>query len=363
MNKYNKSLFIFRRDFRITDNTALNECIKNSKEILFSFIFTKEQIDPKINKFFSPFAFNFLLCSLKELSKIIPLNIYYDDNFDNGIKLLTSIIKNNNINSIYYNVDYTDYAKKRDSDIKNSINFIDINEYEDYLLHSIDILEKHYKKFTPFYNTISKINVRKPHTEKLINKIIIDKFSDKLIFDKLITEYDKVINNYNFNINNYNSDIKIHEKSTNISAFVKFGLHSIREFYYMNKNKEFRRSLYWHDYYYYYEYYNANIKYIKWNESIKDFNNWCNGTTGIEIIDICMKQLNETGQLNNRGRMIVSNYLIKILKINWQKGEHYFATKLIDYDVLVNRGNWRWMSQYPWTFSPDRQMKKYYKDL
>jgi deoxyribodipyrimidine photo-lyase len=83
---------------------------------------------------------------------------------------------------------------------------------------------------------------------------------------------------------------------------------------------------------------------IKWHKNASWFNAWTNGTTGFPVVDACMRQLNTTGYMHNRGRLIVASFLVKTLLINWKEGEKYFATKLVDYDPASNNGNWQWIS-------------------
>ena len=90
--------------------------------------------------------------------------------------------------------------------------------------------------------------------------------------------------------------------------------------------------------------FNSKYSNIKWENNSKYFTAWKNGKTGFPVVDASMRQMNTTGYMTNRGRLIVSNFLIKILLIDWRKGEKYFAQKLIDYDPAVNNGNWQWVS-------------------
>ena len=108
---------------------------------------------------------------------------------------------------------------------------------------------------------------------------------------------------------------------------------------------------------------------IKWSENKSTFKAWTKGETGFPIVDACMKQLNETGYMHNRGRLIAASFLVKNLLHDWRKGEKYFATKLVDYDPLVNNGNWQWVAgsgadsqPYFRIFNPWTQGKKFDKE-
>ena len=139
------------------------------------------------------------------------------------------------------------------------------------------------------------------------------------------------------------------------AAYIKFGLLSIREVYLECKllKNELIDQLIWREFYFYIIYYfpdtlaksqnfNKKFDFIKWNSSKKNFKRWCEGKTGYPIIDACMTELNTTGYMHNRGRLITSNFLNRILGLDWRLGEKYFAQKLTDYDPSVNNGNWQW---------------------
>lgn len=175
----------------------------------------------------------------------------------------------------------------------------------------------------------------------------------------------------------------MHLNTTNLSAYLKFGCISIREAYHyfvekLGKKHPLVRQLIWREFYYHLGYgfierFGKSLKprydRIKWGNKNSWFKKWKEGKTGFPIIDACINQLNITGFMHNRGRLIVSSFLIKNLMINWKYGEKYFARKLVDYDVLVNQGNWQWSSgsgadSQPFfrVFNPSLQSEHYDKD-
>lgn len=395
----NNSIFIFRRDFRIKDNIGLNECIKNSDNIYPIFIFTPEQVIN--NSFKSDNAIQFMCESLKELKKDINITFTKGD----YIKVLTDIIKNNNISNIYTNTDYTKYGIKRDNDIEKLCKKLNVNfyKYHDILLYEpgtiLNGTGNFYQKFTPFYNYCLKLKVNKPKTVKIKN----DKYCKTKYKINDIDNYFKKIYKYNENLNvnggrvnalkilNNITKFKTYEKTRNtlslettlLSAYIKFGCVSIREVYYKIKSKfslshPLIRQLIWRDFYYHLGYgfidtfgYSLKEKYdnIEWDNNRTLFNKWKEGKTGYPVIDACMRELNTTGYMHNRGRLIVSSFLIKNLHIDWRWGEKYFAQSLVDYDVLVNNGNWQWTSgsgadsqPYFRVFNPWMQSERYDKD-
>ena len=369
------NIYLFHRDLRVVDNIGLNSA---NVDLVPIFIFTPTQINPSKNKYFSNNAVQFMCECLDDLDKELKkhnsrLFIFYDD----PINILEKLIHTEHIESIYTNMDYTPFATKRQQDIqklckKNNINF---HMFEDYLLTGIEIVKNGtnnaYKKFTPFYNTAKKIKIKE------IDKHIVKNFineSTKLQheytkdFHKFYTKNDKVYvhggrkNGLNIlksikKFGSYNSerDIPIIE-TTHLSAYLKFNVVSIREVYHCIKDKLGTRNklitqLYWREFYMFIIYHypfvignNMNGNKIKWNNDKKMFKLWCEGKTGIPIIDAGMTQLNVTGWMHNRLRMIVGNFLVKVLHIDWRYGEKYFASKLIDYDPSNNNGGWQWVA-------------------
>jgi len=174
-------------------------------------------------------------------------------------------------------------------------------------------------------------------------------------------------------------DYPVLDKTTRLSAYIKFGCVSIREVYYNYKNvKELQRELLWREFYanilYYFPHVLGNAfkeQYdnVKWTNNKEWFKRWCQGKTGYAMVDAGMAQLNKTGWMHNRLRMITAMFLTKDLLIDWRWGEKYFATKLVDYDPASNNGGWQWSAStgtdsqpYFRIFNPDLQLKRYDKD-
>ncbi len=393
------SIFIFRRDFRIKDNTAWNKMLETNSIIYPIFIFTPEQIDN--NKYKSDNSVQFMIQSLLELKKNVKKITFCYGDIEN---VLNDIIKHNKIDSIYTNTDYTPYSIEREKRIEKLCkqNNIIFNYYHDItLFEPKTILTSSgliYQKFTPFYRACMHEKVREPYTIK--KHITVRKVKTKYSIDssKMHSFYKNnddihVIggrNNGLIILKNI-SDFKTYEKTrntlnietTNLSAYLKFGCISIREVYNIFKNKFGKnhpliRQLIWRDFYYhlgngFLDRFGKSLKphydNIDWENNKSKFNKWKNGMTGYPIIDACMTQLNETGYMHNRGRLIVASFLIKNLMVDWRYGEKYFAQKLVDYDVLVNQGNWQWTSgsgadsmPYFRVFNPALQSEKYDKN-
>lgn len=369
--KYN--IFIFRRDLRLIDNNGLNYAMTNFENIIPIFIFTPEQI--KKNKFKSDNAVQFMCESLKELNKELKknsseLHIFYGDN----IKIIGKIIKSIEVENIIFNMDYTPYAIKRDTDIEKLCkkNKITCHKLEDYLLAPVGTFNKddgkEYSVFTPFKNNVLKHKIDKPNKIKIKNLI-----KKKLNTSKMI-EYkenkDILVNGGRkeaLKILNKIGDFKDYEKvrnelnipTTHLSSYIKFGCVSVREVYWVIMNKLGKKhtllsQLIWREFYFYVGYYNPNIlkgknynsKYdgIKWKWNKKHFDLWCQGKTGFPVVDAGMRELNKTGFMHNRARLITSNFLNRILGMDWRWSEIYYAQKLTDYDPFVNNGNHQWIA-------------------
>lgn len=407
--KYNNSIFLFTRDLRLKDNTTLNDILENSENVLPIFILDKRQITEK-NSFRSINCIQFMFESLQDLNnqlkeKNSKLYIFY------GIteKIIEKLLKNNEFDCIGLNFDYTPFAVKRQNKIKKLSESYecDFINKEDYMLTGVDKALKLdgsiYVKFTPYHRIAKNVKIdnikiiKKNNFIKNINNLNLPKLIkiDK-IFDEMKIEKnenlnvnggtkiaEKILNNLD-KFNNYNDD-RNHPslQTTLLSAYNKFGCVSIRQVYhkfkkYLKNSNSLFTQLYWRDFYYTIAFHNPHIfkgamnqnydKIIWENDSTK-FKKWKKGLTGIPIVDAGMRQMNNTGYMHNRCRMIVSNYLIKILRIDWRKGEKYFAQTLVDYDPSQNNGGWQWSSSsgtdsqpYFRIFNPWRQSENFDKN-
>ena len=391
------SLFIFRRDLRLPDNTALINAMQNSDKVLPLFILTPQQVSTK-NKFKSDNAIQFMMESLIDLDKQIKehhsrLTIMYGDE----IKIISSLHKKFKFDKIYFNKDYSPYSIQRDHKIEKwgKVNKIDVESFHDSLLVDTTMDTKtlngsYYKIFTQFYNKSIKIKVRKPQRISKFNFLKTPYTIDKLKFKYSINDKiavhggrnnaKKIINN----LGKFKSYHKTHDipsiSTTMLSAHNKFGTVSIREVYFKIKpvSHDLLKQLYWRDFYYYvtfhfphlYKYQNIREHNIKmWSNSKSLFNKWANGLTGFPIVDAAIRQLNETGYMHNRCRMITAMFLSKDLLIDWKFGERYFTQHLVDVDRAQNLGNWNWCSSFGLDnasflriFNPWTQSEKFDKD-
>jgi len=395
------SIYIFRRDLRLEDNLGFYYAIQNCKPVIPIFIFTPEQVVK--NDFKSENAIQFMIESLKELDLKLrkqksKLYVFQGDN----IKVLEKIAKNLAISEIVFNQDYTPYAKERDGKIAKFCekNKIQCQMIHDYLLSQIGTFLKKdgnpYTVYTPFKNNVLKVDIAKPKKIKFKNLAKMDlELNEEGFIDNPINpdillkggrknakkrlELLKKQTKYNDNRNSLSIT------TTLLSAYIKFGNISIREAYWsirdlLGLESDLIGQLIWREFYYYISNYypqvlkgkNFNPKYddIKWTNNMSHFKAWCEGKTGVPVVDAGMRELNKTGYMHNRARLITSNYLNRILGCDWRFGEKYYATKLTDYDPSVNNGNWQWIAStgtdpkpyFQRLFNPWLQSKKSDKD-
>ena len=400
---YMKGLFIFRRDFRLTDNTALLKACKECDKIYTIFVFTPEQVTDQ-NKFKSNISVAFMISALQELARVIRLK---------GGQLITLFGKNDNvvaqcietlgIETVYWNRDYTPYAKKRDASLLELCKKMNIcaSVSDDYYLNPPDSIltggGTAYLKYTPYMNKAfarglplpsrARVQFLSKTTKKMgsMHITLKDAFSEFVDTNQELVETFKrekalQILKHHAEFKNYEATRNdLADQTTRLSAPIKYGIISIREVAKAFKsNKALLKQLIWRDFYA--QILNAEPrvlgsalkeKYnnIKWEGSHSHFVKWCQGVTGFPIVDAGMRELNETGYMHNRARLIIASFLIKTLLVDWQKGEKYFATRLVDYDPSSNNGNWQWVAStgadsqpYFRIFNPWSQSKEHDPD-
>ena len=390
--KYENGLFIFRRDFRVIDNNGLNMANSICKNIYPIFIFTPEQVTDE-NKFKSSNAVQFMIESLQDLSEQInkmgdakgsssssptKLLCFYGDNES----IISYLISELHIQVVCFNADYSPYAIKREQDIMSLCEKVDVDVVydHDYYLHTpgsvLNGSGNIYQKFTPYYNTAMKIPIKPPAGLKKIHfasASAYTKLKHSISLDDAMKRFVGNINNeilvnggrkntlkqirlFNAsNASNHYSRTRndLSQSTSQLSAYIKFGCISIREVYkFFRYNHDFIRQLFWRDFYACILYafphvlgsaMKLNYNKIKWNHNSNWFKKWCDGNTGFPVVDAGMRQLNQTGYMHNRARLIVMSFLIKTLCLDWRLGEKYFASKLTDYDPASNNGNIQWV--------------------
>ena len=398
------SLFIFRRDLRLHDNTALIEALKNSREVIACFIFDPRQLDR--NAFFSRPAAHFMVESLQELE--LELNargakLY----FFNGIaeRVVGELITSKRIGSVFINRDYTPFSRKRDERIVELCHRrkIAFHVLKDTLLTEPEEIAtasgKPYTVFSPFFRKASSMGVRKatsnPNSNYYTQSIRLEnRATYHLLLNSKIENIAmhggrsnalrvlERLGNYKRNYER-EKDLPARSGTTGLSPHIKFGTVSVREVYHAIRKKlggkhPLLRQLYWRDFFTHIAFHYPHVfgrafhqEYdrIEWKQNDEGFRAWCQGRTGFPIVDAGMRQLNATGFMHNRVRMIVASFLTKDLHVDWRRGERYFARNLIDYDPSVNNGNWQWCAStgcdaQPWfrIFNPWIQQRRFDPD-
>ena len=393
--KDNLVIFWFRRDLRLKDNAGLFHALNENDKVLPIFIYDKNTLD-KLNK--SDHRVDFIEYSLKKLNDLLKKNnksisIYYGK----PVKVFSELIKKYNVTKVYSNKDYTPYSIKRDKKVEEllKVNNIDFNSYKDHVLfEKYEVVKDDntpYKVYTPFSRKwlikMSENKIDFFNSEKYIHKFFNEKrgfltlkeigFEKSILSPLNLNLSSDTINNYektrNFPYVNGTSKIGLH---------LRFGTISTREMIVkaeVSKNKTFLKELVWREFFqqilfHYPHTINKSFKpkydRIEWLNNENQFKKWCSGQTGYPLVDAGMRELNQTGFMHNRVRMLVGSFLCKHLLIDWRWGEAYFAKKLYDYETASNVGNWQWVagcgvdaSPYFRIFNPHEQIKKFDKNL
>lgn len=416
-----KSLYIFTRDLRTYDNRSFYDATMKSTELIPVFIFTPEQVMKRRNNDYrSNNAIQFMVESLKDLDNQLDnnLNLFYGSV---GVVvealLRESIRRKDPIDYIYMAKDYTPYSVKRGDIIRRlcekygNDRAVIFNEVEDYCLYNPgEVLTgggAPYQKYTPYYRAALKNDppgvIKKNGNVRLIKlrkgsgmsgmsgMSGVEMYNFRDAGDLYVENMDinrrggrieglKLLNKIGEQKDYGKTRNDLERNTTELSAYIKFGNISIREVYWKVRDMfgvghGLIGQLVWHDFYYQLGYAFPEVfgsalkeKYngIKWSNDKGTLNAWKDGRTGFPIVDACMMQLNETGYMHNRGRLIVGSFLVKLLLHDWQDGEKYFAQRLSDYDPLVNNGNWQWVAStgadsqpYFRIFNPWLQSKRF----
>ncbi len=378
MNKqFKTAFFIFRRDLRVQDNTGLIYALETAEKVICAFIFTDEQITN--NPYRSNFCLQFMLDSVEDLEEQLGKHqgrLFYF--FNKPEKVVEQAIHKLGVDLVVVNRDYTPYSLRRDLLIEKVCDDkkVSFKSFDDVLLYSPEQLLKKdgkpYTIFTPFYRNAAKFDVSQSrpnrHTNYFTKPINFAKKSS--LFKEILPhrqraqrggrqEALKIIKDLSrFSAYELERNYPSQDATTHLSAHLKFTTVSAREVYHatqktLGSHHPLARSLYWRDFfssialhfpYVFKGAFHAKFNHLAWEKNPTHFKHWCEGTTGFPIVDAGMRELNATGFMHNRARMIVGSFLVKDLHINWQMGEKYFAQHLIDYDPAINNGNWQWVA-------------------
>ncbi|WP_010229384.1 cryptochrome/photolyase family protein [Gillisia marina] len=395
MNK-KVSIFWFRRDLRLDDNVGLLEALKGDFPVLPIFIFDSEILDdlPKNDARLS-FIFDTLQNIRKELqSSGSSLAMF----FGKPAAIFKDLFDQYDVQKIFTNRDYEPYAKQRDEKIEKlaSDNNSEFLTFKDQVIFEKDEVVKSdgdpYVVYTPYMKLwkeeFKKIDLKVQYTSQYLDKFLQNSRLPNLSLSDIgfesssqkVPDYDvtpSLIQDYEAKRNYPAKDATSH-----IGPHLRFGTVGIRKIMkkaIAEKNEVFWQELIWREFFMQILYHFPNTatdafkkKYdrISWRNNKEEFEKWKSGTTGYPMVDAGMRQLNESGFMHNRVRMLVGSFLCKHLLIDWRWGEAYFAEKLLDYEMASNVGNWQWVAgsgvdaaPYFRIFNPTTQAKDYDKDL
>ena len=383
------TIFWFRRDLRLLDNTGLNLALLKSKDVQPIFIFDKDIIDELPND--DP-RVNFLYDELQKINKeLISYNSSLKIFHGNPLEIFKQLLKENPELEVYTNRDYEPYAIARDEEINQLlvINGSKLISSKDQVIFEKDQVVKNdglpYTVFTPFKNKwLAKFKEEGFHLELKLNSENFNKSNHEFPTMEELSFKRSSIKVPSFSLDrvyNYEEtrNFPYLDSTSKIGPHLRFGTVSIREIISKVKDlndtylselvwREFFMQILWHFPKVVHENFRPKYNFIKWRNNEEEFEKWCKGETGYPLVDAGMRELNQTGFMHNRVRMVTAGFLCKHLLIDWRWGEAYFAKKLLDYELSSNNGNWQWSAgtgcdaaPYFRVFNPSEQIKKFDK--
>jgi deoxyribodipyrimidine photo-lyase len=387
------TIFWFRRDLRLEDNAGLYAALKENQAVLSLFIFDKNILDKLDDK--NDLRINFIFFALKKLyDKLKDLGTSIIIKYGYPIEVWKQLIQEYNIKNVYTNHDYEPYAIERDNTIAKLLKSfnIEFKTYKDQcIFEKNEILNDYQKPYTVFThysrkwkNKLEAFYYKAYPTLKYVNSFIkinpqpFPKPADIgfhfIRKDFQPAELDETI------IRNYGQkrNYPAIQSTTRIGVHLRFGTISIRKCVskavelqadsWLNELiwRDFFMMILWHFPFVTHSAFKKEYDNIEWRNNVEEFEKWCAGKTGYPLVDAGMRELNETGFMHNRVRMVTASFLVKHLLIDWRWGEAYFAKKLLDYDLAANNGGWQWAAgcgcdaaPYFRIFNPTLQTKKF----
>ena len=407
------TLFWHRRDLRLEDNAGLYRALKSNNNILPLFIFDKNILDHLENKQDARVTFiHDQILRLKNELNALGTDIIV--RYGKPLEIWAELISEFDIEAVFTNKDWETYGIERDENVSNLLQNknITFKSYKDHLIFDKqEVLKddgKPYTVFSPYSRKwmarlekkmalwtnangeekeISYYLKPYPNAQYFSNFYQISEPNfdfptlEKMSFERSKTTIPptnvtmSLIKNYDQNRN-----FPAIEGTSRLGIHLRFGTVSIRDkalkASYLNQT--FLNELIWRDFYgqilAHFPHVQKNAfrkeyEFIEWRNDEQDFQHWCEGKTGYPLVDAGMRELNSTGHMHNRVRMVVASFLTKHLLIDWRLGEAYFAKKLLDFDLASNNGGWQWAAgcgtdaaPYFRVFNPEEQMKKFDKE-
>jgi len=386
------NIFWFRRDLRLDDNCGLYKALSGNLKVLLVFIFDTDILNKLGNK--TDGRVQFIHNELQQLkikleqkgSSLLIYNTTADEAFNN-------LVNSYNIKNVFTNSDYEPHGIARDERIgallaKRNINF--------YSFKDMVIFEKNevikddntpYLVFTPYSKKWKERLITNPilfypsedvlHNLYKINPLPFPSMEDIGFKTSTLRFPDKKLNLDKIKNYESNRDIPSVDGTSKLGIHIRFGTISIRKILEqaISVSEKYLNELIWREFYqtilYHFPYvvnsaFKKEYNTIEWSNNENYFYLWCNGQTGFPLVDAGMRELNSTGYMHNRVRMIVSGFLTKNLFIDWRWGEAYFAEKLLDFELASNNGGWQWAAgcgvdaaPYFRVFNPELQAQKF----
>lgn len=389
------NIFWFRRDLRLEDNAGLYHALQSDEEVLPIFIFDQNILSqlPK-NDARVTFIHDQLSKIQSQLQKIgKSLAVFYGNPFE----VYNRILSENDIKTVFTNHDYEPYARKRDLELYQLFKEYNIEfktSKDQVIFEKSEVVKDDgtpYVVYTPYSNkwkeNFRKTSLTHYNSEAYLQKTALHSYPflslNDIGFERsniAVTPFDvseSLIDNYEATRN-----FPAMNKTSYLGVYLRFGAVSVRQMVakaLQSKNETFLKELIWREFFmqilwHFPHTVNKSFKpkydEIQWENNQTLFQQWCEGKTGYPFVDAGMRELNTTGHMHNRVRMIVASFLCKHLLIDWRWGEAYFAQKLLDYEQASNVGNWQWAAgsgvdaaPYFRIFNPTEQIKKFDKDL
>lgn len=389
------NIFWFRRDLRLEDNRGLYQALTSGEEVLPVFIFDKNILAelPRDDA-----RLTLIHTLLKDMQAVLKkqdrsLAVFHGD----PESIFTKLIEDHSVTAVYTNHDYEPYARKRDRSIHQLINDnnIGFHTFKDQVIFEKDEVAKGdgspYVVYTPYMKKwkehFKKEIIHNYPSQKNLAKIAAHPYPFLSLEDIGFTPsaiQPEAFSLSEGSIANYadTRNFPAVSGTSGLSPYLRFGAVSIRKIIAKAaacKNDTFLNELVWREFFMQILWHFPDTvtksfrpKYdnIKWRNNEKEFKAWCEGKTGYPMVDAGMRQLNATGIMHNRVRMITASFLCKHLLIDWRWGEAYFALKLLDYEQSSNVGNWQWAAgsgvdaaPYFRIFNPSEQAKKFDPDF
>ncbi|MBK8368799.1 MAG: deoxyribodipyrimidine photo-lyase [Bacteroidetes bacterium] len=386
------SIFWFRRDLRLDDNAGLYHALKKGMPVLPIFIFDKTILDKLEDK--KDVRVEFIHQAILTLNEnLIELGSSLKVFYSTPEKVFKELVKEYTVETVYTNHDYEPYADERDGAVKDflSKHKIEFKTYKDQCIFEKEEVTKDdgkpYTVFTP-YSRKWKLRLTDFHVKAYPNKKYFKNFIQtknftvptlkEMGFENSGLEFPSTTISKSI-VTNYKEqrDFPAIKGTSKLSVHLRFGTVSIRALakQALLLNETWLNELIWRDFYmmilYHFPHaaknsFKPQYDKIEWRNNESEFKAWCEGKTGFPIVDAGMRELNATGFMHNRVRMIVASFLVKDLLIDWRWGEAYFAQKLLDFDLSANNGGWQWAAgsgcdaaPYFRVFNPTEQTKKF----